>query len=387
MRRRLAFVSGLLTVVVAIALTIGPLALPSSPAPGLVEHDGPAHVAADDSPSVPKPVGVTVPPPAALVALSPEDEARRQARSQEAAAALAVAEADSKSIASRIVSVANARDLALAEAEALVARRTQTAATLAAAGEELRRHAVAVYARGSASELAALIRATPDRANGLRRTMSDVVLRYDFAELESLREGDIKAAAALSLALEAVERLNTEIEEGQRRLAVAVEMEAAAKVRAEVLNTTVARAAGDFHFPIAGPYTFRNDWHEPRSGGRVHLGNDLFAALGTPLVAVERGVIANLGWDNLGGHGLWLVGQSGTQYYYAHMNSYEPGIANGVVVEAGQRLGQVGDSGNAKGGAAHCHFQVHPGGGNPVNPYPLLAAVAAQDPNNQSPKG
>ncbi len=74
----------------------------------------------------------------------------------------------------------------------------------------------------------------------------------------------------------------------------------------------------------------------------------------------------------LGGTKLWLKGQSGTYYYYAHLQSYAEGMAEGTLVNAGDVVGFVGDSGNAQGGAPHLHFQVHPNGGEPVNPYGLL---------------
>ena len=107
---------------------------------------------------------------------------------------------------------------------------------------------------------------------------------------------------------------------------------------------------------------------------------------GTPEVACERGIITKLGSDVLGGTTLWLKGESGTYYYYAHLSRYADGIAKGTLVDAGQIVGYVGDTGNAKGGPPHLHFEIHPDGGPAVNPYPLLKVVdqlskqlAAQD--------
>ena len=82
-----------------------------------------------------------------------------------------------------------------------------------------------------------------------------------------------------------------------------------------------------------------------------------------------------MGTDVLGGTKLWLKGESGTYYYYAHLKAFAEGLANGDVVEAGDLVGVVGDTGNAKGGAPHLHFEIHPDGGPAVNPYPLLKVV------------
>jgi murein DD-endopeptidase MepM/ murein hydrolase activator NlpD len=107
-----------------------------------------------------------------------------------------------------------------------------------------------------------------------------------------------------------------------------------------------------------------------------HQGTDIMAPRGTPLVACERGVLTRIGTDVLGGNKLWIIGASGTTYYYAHLDSYAPGLTDGMVVEAGQLVGFVGNTGDAQGGATHLHFEVHPNGGPAVDGYPLLRAVA-----------
>ena len=129
----------------------------------------------------------------------------------------------------------------------------------------------------------------------------------------------------------------------------------------------------DFICPVAGPNHFTNDWGNPRSGGRTHKGTDVFADRGTPLVAVTDGTL-RFSNGGLGGISIWLKG-SGASYYYAHLDGRAAGLSAGAYVTRGTVIGYVGNTGNAFGGAHHLHFQLHPGHGSAVNPYPTLAAA------------
>lgn len=121
--------------------------------------------------------------------------------------------------------------------------------------------------------------------------------------------------------------------------------------------------------PVAGSHSFADTWGAPRSGGRRHQGVDMMAASGVPLVAVESGS-AYFKTNRLGGNAVWLTGSSGTKYYYAHLSSWEGSSRS---VSQGEVIGYVGATGNA--GVAHLHFEVHPGGGAAVNPYPYVRAI------------
>jgi len=121
--------------------------------------------------------------------------------------------------------------------------------------------------------------------------------------------------------------------------------------------------------PIRGNYAFADTWGAPRSGGRSHQGVDMIAPSGTTLVAAESGTV-RFSNNRLGGNAAWVTGNSGTKYYYAHLRSFTGGSRS---VSQGEQIGTVGQTGNA--GTPHLHLQIHPGGGQPVNPYPYVARV------------
>jgi murein DD-endopeptidase MepM/ murein hydrolase activator NlpD len=125
--------------------------------------------------------------------------------------------------------------------------------------------------------------------------------------------------------------------------------------------------------PVDGATTFRDSWGEPRPGGRGHTGVDMMSPIGTPLVAIENGVLQNLNWHYAGGIGLTVKGDSGDSWYYAHLDGYAPGIQAGMRVAAGQLIGYVGETGNAAG--PHLHLAHILPSGQYVNPYPVVASL------------
>lgn len=118
-------------------------------------------------------------------------------------------------------------------------------------------------------------------------------------------------------------------------------------------------------FPVAGKANFSHDWGFPRYTPVPHLheGTDVFAAFGTPIVSSEAGKVIQKGTAGAGGISVWLRGDSGMAYYYAHLQSWANGLQVGQRVEKGHVIGFVGDTGNAEGGSPHLHFELHPGGG------------------------
>jgi murein DD-endopeptidase MepM/ murein hydrolase activator NlpD len=121
--------------------------------------------------------------------------------------------------------------------------------------------------------------------------------------------------------------------------------------------------------PVNGPVGFGDTWGAPRSGGRRHQGVDMIGARGLPLVAVVDGFVQQK-TNSLGGNAVWLSGADGNKYYYAHLDSW--GAAGSVT--AGTVIGTLGDTGNARFSIPHLHFEIHPGGGAAVNPYPTVRA-------------
>lgn len=154
-----------------------------------------------------------------------------------------------------------------------------------------------------------------------------------------------------------------------------------AKVDAQLQSITqgIPIALNGFVFPVQLPASFIDTYGADRMKGtkfyHLHQGVDIFAPAGTPLRATKRGVVTSVGVAPLGGNRLWLTDKDGTAYYYAHLSQFAVGIVDGTVVEAGQIVGFVGTTGNAGGTPAHLHFEIHPHGGLPVNPTPILKAV------------
>ena len=157
---------------------------------------------------------------------------------------------------------------------------------------------------------------------------------------------------------------------------------------ASVANDVAIGPAG-LAVPVAGikPEQLVDTFKQARAGGaRVHDAIDIMAAEGTPVVAAADGTVEKLFFSK-GGGGISVYVRSPDQqwsYYYAHLQGYAPGLAEGQQVKRGQVLGRVGHTGNANPEGPHLHFAVNrmePGWkwhqGAPVNPYPLLAGEKA----------
>jgi murein DD-endopeptidase MepM/ murein hydrolase activator NlpD len=128
-----------------------------------------------------------------------------------------------------------------------------------------------------------------------------------------------------------------------------------------------------FVFPVGGPARIGGPFGAYRAQG-AHQGNDLFADFGTPVVAVADGVVKNVGSLPISGNRLWVYADGGDQFFYAHLASFAPAAVNDRHVEAGTILGYTGNTGDAEPTPPHLHFEIHPDGGDAVDPNPFLVA-------------
>jgi murein DD-endopeptidase MepM/ murein hydrolase activator NlpD len=145
---------------------------------------------------------------------------------------------------------------------------------------------------------------------------------------------------------------------------------------------TAQLTSGGYVFPVFGPASFGDTFGAPRADvkGGWHHGEDIFAPLGTPLLAVADGTVFSVGWNDIGGWRLWLRDRAGNEFYYAHLSAYSPLAVNGRQVKAGDVLGFMGKTGDAEFSPVHLHFEIHPvsllamGYDGAVAPYPFLNA-------------
>jgi len=205
-----------------------------------------------------------------------------------------------------------------------------------------------------------------------RRTREETAL---VAELDSTRD----ALFAELARLEELERQRKEAEERARKAEAAA---AAARSQGRTVSGiaeagsagTTENSAGSAQTslacPVAGSHTFIDSWGFARSGGRRHKGVDMMASNGTPVAAPVSGTVTHRS-NRIGGQSFHLNGDDGHYYYGTHLSRY--GAAGRV--SAGTIIGYVGDTGNARGGAPHLHFEFHPNHGGAVNPFPLVNGV------------
>lgn len=125
--------------------------------------------------------------------------------------------------------------------------------------------------------------------------------------------------------------------------------------------------------PVQGvmPRQIADTFGAPRGADRRHEGVDIFARRGTPVLSTTRGVVVAVRERGLGGRQVWVLGPAGERHYYAHLDDWAPGLAEGDIVQPGTPLGVVGDTGNARGTPPHLHYGTY-GRDGALDPLPRM---------------
>jgi peptidoglycan LD-endopeptidase LytH len=319
---------------------------------------------------------------------APLEDARRRERAlkaelQEATAELQAAEA----------ALARATDqLAYDKGQLAAADRQAVGAKEALAGQ-----AAAMYRSGGLAIADALLDRDPALVPG-RVEMATVLVSRHAQLIEDAQvagdayrsvlgrvtRGHERARALRDQARSAVGRLEAGLEEAQalegRLVRLEQRRQAAAKVKATPAPSPPPSGGGGGSGGGSGkacilerPYSYVDSWGAARSGGRSHQGTDVMAPHGARVFAFVSGVVSRESTSTNGGIQLYLQGDNGDEYFYAHLSGYA--VSTGTRVRAGQLIAYNGQTGNARYTAPHVHFEVHPGGGSPVNPYPYLKPV------------
>ena len=246
---------------------------------------------------------------------------------------------------------------------------------LAAARRALSGHVSSLYKAGGTRPLSGILASSADV----------VVSRVEFETI--LQEGQVEAVADAKVAYDSYEAA---IKDVKAAMAQQSKLEARSKATVAKLTRTFEKAkqvadklAGfnTTHLvngrwtscPVSKPYSFVDSWGAARSGGRAHKGTDIMNPWGNKVHAIVDGVVSRQTTSSLGGISLYLMGADGNEYYYAHLSRYASSV--GQRVKAGELIAYNGQTGNARFTAPHVHFEVHPGAGTPVDPYPYVKAA------------
>ena len=276
------------------------------------------------------------------------------------------------------------RELSLIESERSFAEQRLQAAQsrlgyvrddLAQARRSLSGHVSSLYKAGGTRPLSGILGANADV----------VVSRVEFETI--LQESQVAAVADAKIAFDSyeaairdVQTAMTQMTKLERRAKKTVDklgdnFEKAKQVADKLagFNKTVLVGGRFVSCPVSRPFSFVDSWGAPRSGGRAHKGVDIMNPMGNKVHAIVDGVISRQNYNSLGGISLYLQGDDGNEYYYAHLSKYAS--RTGQRVKAGELIAYNGATGNAAWSGPHVHFELHPGGSGAINPYPFVNAA------------
>lgn len=123
-----------------------------------------------------------------------------------------------------------------------------------------------------------------------------------------------------------------------------------------------------------------DSWGAARGTDRSHEGVDIFASRGTAVLSATRGVVSSVRESGLGGKQVWIVGPGMERHYYAHLDDWAEDLLERQVVQAGDVIGYVGTTGNARGTPPHLHYGIY-GAKGAIDPLPRLKATAEPSPD------
>ncbi len=271
-----------------------------------------------------------------------------------------------------------------AELAGLEERRAQLTDEIASADASLQERARLAFMHGSDGLLTSIMGADGPQGAIERATLLAAVNGHDESRLEGATALRTQLAQTRTLLQEKAGVLaDQEAQLASSTADLQTRLERLKRTEQRI-RTRTARQRVIHRGPQDGVYScvvdpgvthFIDSWGFARPGGRAHKGVDVMAPHGVPVYAFTTGRVARLHTNRLGGTVLYVYGDDGNQYYYAHLSGYAEGVYDGMPVEAGQLVAYNGNSGDARGGASHVHFEVHPGGGSAVNPYPWMAAA------------
>jgi murein DD-endopeptidase MepM/ murein hydrolase activator NlpD len=308
-------------------------------------------------------------------AASPLTEARAKARSLRSQLQAATADLEG----AEATLYAAEEQLAFDRRQLQVAHHQLTRARAVLAGQ-----VSAMYRSGGLAMADAILQRDPQLVPGRVELATLVVARQGETVADAKVAGDAYSAAASrvaagqrkadqlrSQARAAVQDLTRGLREAEAIQARLASLQAPAGTGAAA-RPMVVPGGGRVACLMEAPYSYVDTWGAPRSGGRRHQGTDVMAPYRARVYAYTDGTISRESTNTYGGITLYLQGDNGAEYYYAHLSGYA--VAAGTRVKAGQLIAYNGQSGNARYTAPHVHFEVHPGGpgSSPVNPYPYV---------------